>query len=169
MVTVVEKPWPTAQEAIEARYHAREGKAPGEAPGDIGQWTFAREGHRWLMSPATGRWFIHDRVHGTWEPTGFGAGEVVFSVVHSVPVARRISRDPGPDGTRENRPGPGRHVAGALVCRACGTTNGEGSRFCRKCGAGLSPAGTMRYCGMCGKPTLPGTSFCRFCGKRIET
>lgn len=164
MVPLVDNPPPTAQEVIEARYHTHKGKSPGE----MGLWTFTREGHRWLLSPASGRWFIHDRLHGTWEPTGFSAGEVVFSVVHTIPVAQRTSSSPGVSDTPVDRAGPGSHVRVSLVCPACNTANGEGSRFCRRCGAGLPSADDMEYCSTCGKPTLPGTSFCRFCGHRIE-
>src|SRR5262249_31758283 len=51
-----------------------------------------------------------------------------------------------------------------LACPRCRTGNRPGARFCRECGATLSPA-----CPACGAATEPGQRFCDECGAALVT
>jgi len=51
----------------------------------------------------------------------------------------------------------------SMVCRACGTENRAGRKFCAECGAPLAVA-----CPACGTPNEPGERFCGECGAKLE-
>ena len=38
-------------------------------------------GHKLVLDPYTRQWLHYDRVHATWEPTGFGPGDVRFEMI----------------------------------------------------------------------------------------
>jgi hypothetical protein len=48
--------------------------------GPMEEWIFDLEGHQLFLNPVARQWLFFDRVHKTWEPTGFGPGEVEFIV-----------------------------------------------------------------------------------------
>jgi hypothetical protein len=45
-------------------------------------WALAIGDHRLLLVPTTKEWLYFDTLHGTYEPTGHGAGEVWFGVAN---------------------------------------------------------------------------------------
>ena len=51
-----------------------------------------------------------------------------------------------------------------VPCRACGTDNRPGRRFCRSCGIALVEAA----CPACGEPGEPGDRFCGSCGASMD-
>jgi class 3 adenylate cyclase/tetratricopeptide (TPR) repeat protein len=66
--------------------------------------------------------------------------------------------------TQCNAPGDVAECAGrgykwlVVTCPQCGTSRGDGDRFCEDCGAPLG------RCPSCGEPVSPGKPFCRSCG-----
>ncbi|MBN1249392.1 MAG: zinc ribbon domain-containing protein [Anaerolineae bacterium] len=114
-----------------------------EAFGAFETWVLPLGEHRLLLHPAHRQWFYLDRLHGTWEATGFGPGEVIFYVVESKLGCRRRALPP-------------------VTCPACGVTVPGGSRFCPKCGAPLAVA--RLRCAVCGADNEPDSRFCRQCG-----
>ena len=53
---------------------------PQELMGTISDWTLEIGPHRVALVPPTGEWLYYDAIHGTWEPTGYKAGEVRFGI-----------------------------------------------------------------------------------------
>ena len=49
-----------------------------------------------------------------------------------------------------------------MICAACDTTNEDGRKFCRQCGASLAAP-----CPVCGTPNAPDVNFCGECGTRL--
>jgi hypothetical protein len=45
---------------------------------NLDQLTLVVGRHRFLLEPITRKWHFWDAMHGTWEPTGHGVGEVTF-------------------------------------------------------------------------------------------
>lgn len=60
------------------------------------------------------------------------------------------------EGLREN--------ASALPCAGCGQLNDCDARFCKSCGANLTPT-----CPSCGRVNDASARFCDACGKLLET
>ena len=54
------------------------------------------------------------------------------------------------------------------TCRACGTENEEGVKFCCECGQKLETP-SAAGCPKCGAQNAPGTRFCGECGGKLET
>ncbi len=52
-------------------------------------------------------------------------------------------------------------AAGGVGCPRCGTANTPDARFCRQCGAGLTPAA----CTVCGAALNAADRFCAQCGR----
>lgn len=87
---------------------------PEAGMGAIEEWKLEIAGHQLLLVPSTREWLYYDRVHDTWEPTGYSAGEVRFGV------------DAGALGVKR--------VARLAFCGACGAPAQPGDRFCGACG-----------------------------------
>src|SRR6267378_4462605 len=51
-----------------------------------------------------------------------------------------------------------------MRCTKCGSDNGEGRKFCAKCGVALA-----RQCPGCGASNEPGEDFCGECGAGLAT
>ena len=49
-----------------------------------------------------------------------------------------------------------------MICGACATTNEDGRKFCRQCGASLAAP-----CPSCGTPNAPDVNFCGECGTKL--
>jgi len=49
-----------------------------------------------------------------------------------------------------------------VKCEACGTVNDSGAKFCKECGAAISPA-----CSRCQEPVPPLAKFCMNCGQAL--
>jgi len=152
------RPADAAQQALEARLAElwAAGPATGatieEAFGPFEEWTLSLGERSLLLHPAHKAWFYLDPIHDTWEPTGFGPGEVAFiaSGTHL--------------GYRREAPSP-------LTCPYCGRQTPPGSHFCKLCGMRLEPVPI--HCASCGFDNKPGSSFCTRCGtplrRRTET
>ena len=54
-------------------------------------------------------------------------------------------------------------VSEGTRCRACGTANRAGRKFCAQCGASLAV-----QCSSCGAANEPGERFCGECGSQLD-
>ena len=48
--------------------------------GPLEDWQITLGGYQFLLDPVTGTWLFFDKVHDTWDTTGFMAGEVTFTL-----------------------------------------------------------------------------------------
>ena len=142
-----------AQQALEARLAklwARGLDANAtieEAFGPFEDWTLSLGERSLLLHPASRAWFYLDPIHDTWEPTGFGPGEVAF-VASGSRLGYRHKTEVAP------------------TCPHCGGKTPLGSHFCKLCGTQLEPAPVL--CAGCGFDNRPGSSFCTRCGAPLR-
>lgn len=115
--------------------------------GPFESWLLRLGEHQLLLHPAYRRWYYLDRLHGTWESTGFGPGEATFVV-----VGRRLGYRP--------------KAAGPTRCATCGSTVPGDSRFCPACGAHV--AIVRGRCRACGAQDTRGGRFCTRCGAPLH-
>ncbi len=88
-----------------------------------------------------------------------GAGTVVDSPPSEAsPTSLRSSAPPPSAVVPGEAPSPTARVK--LVCERCGRNNAPSDRFCRSCGAPVSPP----KCPRCQKPVEPDDRFCHGCG-----
>ena len=88
-----------------------------------------------------------------------GAGTVVDAPPSEAsPTALRSSGPPPSGVVPGEAPSPTARVK--LVCERCGRNNAPSDRFCRSCGAPVSPP----KCPRCQKPVEPDDKFCHGCG-----
>ncbi len=66
---------------------------------------------------------------------------------------------PLPPSTKPESPSPA-----GLPCPRCGLGNRKESRFCKACGAPLTP----RVCPACSKSATPDARFCKSCGRPLS-
>lgn len=143
----------SGQAALEARLATLWARHPPadstvlQAFGPMASWILQLEGCRLLLHPAHRLWFYYDRLHATWESTGFGPGQVEF-------VARGSRL-----GYREPHQAPSQPEQ---RCAQCGARLRPDDHFCAACGADVlsSPA----RCPSCGATTPPRARFCTKCG-----
>lgn len=67
----------------------RKEMTPEEAFGDPKRWVVTIGGQRIFLDPRSRQWHYYDRIHETWEPTGFGIGEADFALVGGKLAAKR--------------------------------------------------------------------------------
>lgn len=109
--------------------------------GPYEDWSLTLGTHLLLLHPVRKEWLVLDRLHDTWEPTGFGPGEVVFvahgkrlgflrkkaslgSSVHAMDQRTSVAA-----GSEQRAP---------RFCRFCGTRVRADQRFCTQCGTPLT-------------------------------
>jgi len=100
-----------------------------------------------LLDPVSQSWYYYDPYHDTWEPTGFGPGEVEFNAIGRHLGYRRL---PPPLET----------------CPGCGRSLPPNSRFCPKCGRRFSPVALR--CTSCRHDNRPEARFCTRCGRALN-
>ena len=67
----------SAQDALERRLADAEQQltagdlTPETAGGELGDWTMSIGDQRFLLHPAQRSWYYYDRLHESWEPTGW--------------------------------------------------------------------------------------------------
>lgn len=110
------------QAALEARAMARWARVeageltPEQGMGSMDEWELRLGAHRLALVPSTRQWLFLDPVHGTWEPTGFSAGQAVFGVQDGELGVRRTDGDappaaPTPDRTAAVSGDAGRSIS----------------------------------------------------------
>jgi hypothetical protein len=107
-------------------YHPE--KSVEEVFGPPGEWKTEVGPYLLMLLPFNLQWWWYDRVHETWEDTGYNAGEVVFTVRDGELSPRRRDRVSVPAGPAKGTPSP------AGFCTSCGTPLSPGKRFCSNCG-----------------------------------
>jgi hypothetical protein len=107
-----------------------ETKTVEEVFGPYENWLFPLGTHLLLLDPALKEWFRLDKLHDTWERTGFGPGEVVF-VAYDKRLGFRRKKDASrvPPTTAEVG------AKKAIFCTACGARLRANLKFCTQCGA----------------------------------
>jgi hypothetical protein len=86
------------QAEIEKRFAAKVARATGPADyrklyGTLDELILVVGKFHFLLEPVSRQWHFYNRVHDTWEPTGFFAGEATFSVVRGkVKVTKKKRR-----------------------------------------------------------------------------
>ena len=143
----------SSQQALETRLAALWARGPAadatieQTFGPFEKWTLSLGEWSLLLHPAAGAWFYLDRLHDTWEPTGFEPGDVTF-----IAGGSHL-------GYRRTAPAP-------LICPHCGSRTPPGSHFCKRCGRRLEPVPV--HCSNCGFDNKPGSSFCTRCGTPLR-
>lgn len=106
-------------------------KSVEEVFGAPGEWVTEVGPYRLMLLPFNLQWWWFDRVHETWDDTGYSAGETVFT-----------ARDGELFPPRRDRVSPPvQPAAGARkgFCTNCGTALVPGKIFCTSCGARSGP------------------------------
>jgi len=87
------------QEAIEARLlqvwaqDVPEDETVEQVFGPYESWLLPLGTHQLLLHPVLKEWLYLDRLHDTWERTGFGPGEVVFVVQDGMLRAKKTGAE----------------------------------------------------------------------------
>ncbi len=89
-----------------------------EAFGKIEEWILKFGQHQLWLIPFNGEWLYYDRLHDTWESTGYYAGQVTFVAAEKILGVKY-------------RSGAG--------CSHCGEPLAPQAAFCTKCGASAKP------------------------------
>ena len=128
--------------------------------GPLESWFYRLGQQVLLLHPVLKEWFYLDRLHDTWERTGYGPGEVVFAADGKWLGARKRDEDPQPP---------------AITCYRCGANVVAGNSFCGQCGAVVAssapPAGAEKrpiICHVCRHPNKSHLLFCTQCGSRLK-
>jgi hypothetical protein len=53
-----------------------------QAFGNLEEWMIKVGEYRFFLEPFSGKWHWYDRIHGTWEDTGFEPGQAVFTALN---------------------------------------------------------------------------------------
>lgn len=113
-----------------------------------------------LLHPVLKEWLYLDRLHDTWERTGYGPGEAVFAAQGKRLGARKKDEDPQP---------------ATVTCPRCGESVVAGNTFCGQCGAAVAtsapPAAEEKrpiICHACRHPNKSHLLFCTQCGSRLK-
>jgi RNA polymerase subunit RPABC4/transcription elongation factor Spt4 len=150
---------------------------PEIAFGNIDDWIInVGNDHELFFIPVVAKWFYHDRIHKSWNPTGYGPGEVVFFVADgTLAVVKRSNADKlalvRSKVRQDELPQKG------LVCEKCQQPVVRPAKFCPNCGSELrSPVipiskdrhkcsrcsallkSSDKFCGTCGAPVSPAPS-----------
>lgn len=136
-----------------------------EVFGPYESWLLPLGTHLLLLHPVLKEWLYLDRLHDTWQRTGFGPREVVFVARAKMLGVRR----------RERAAGVSPVMAETVTCPACHHPNAPGMSFCTECGVVLEvpqPQATVQSqeltCPACHHPNTPGANFCIECGARLS-
>ena len=141
-----------------------EDKTVAEVFGPYENWSLRLGTRLLLLHPVLKEWLYFDELHGTWERTGFGPGEVVFVASGDRLGFRRKKRAISYDRQLPIQGGPKSSPIGVqatTLCPACGAQVKPGQKFCTQCGAALRVSG---LCPACGAQVKPGQKFCTQCG-----
>jgi predicted nucleic acid-binding Zn ribbon protein len=136
--------------------------------GPADDWMFTIGPYQLILIPAIWQWWFYDRIHDSWEDTGYDAGEVMFTVNNGELMPARKKRPRGSD-----RPAPAAVApAGTRSCPACGSPVPAPDKFCSSCGAPVPVPSSQEkapaFCPGCGRPVSPEEKFCSGCGARIS-
>jgi hypothetical protein len=143
----------TSQQALEVRFAEIWARGPAadttiaQAFGPFESWMLSLGECSLLLHPAARAWFYFDRIHDTWEPTGFEPGDVTF-----IASGRHL--------------GYRRTTTARLTCPHCGSRTPPGSHFCKLCGRRMKPAPV--HCANCGFNNKPDSRFCTRCGAQLQ-
>ena len=70
-------------------------RSVGEIFGPHEDWLLSMGSHQLLLHPVMKEWYCFNRLHDSWEPTGFGMEEVAFVLEGRTLGACRLERPPG--------------------------------------------------------------------------
>jgi hypothetical protein len=109
--------------------------------GPYEDWLLPLGTHLLLLHPVRKEWLVLDRLHDTWESTGFAPGEVVFVANGERLGFRRRNRTPTtstqPTGQTSSVTARG-DLEMPKFCRYCGARLRPGHKYCTQCGVSLS-------------------------------
>ena len=167
------------QMSVETRYSERTlavrngTTTPEIAFGNIDDWIIkVGNGHELFFIPVLAKWFYHDRIHRSWNPTGYGPGEVVFFVIEGTLAAVKRSHADKLAFLR-SRVRQNELPQKGVVCEKCHQSVVHPAKFCPNCGSELRfPVIPMeedkQKCSQCGAPLKSGDKFCGNCSAAIS-
>lgn len=170
------------QESLEARLlqiwseGVAEDQTVEESFGPYESWLLPMGAHQLLLHPVLKEWLYLDPLHDTWERTGYGPGEVVFTVQDGRLGARKKGAGgeaaPLEDVPAEEPPVSTKEIP---ACPRCQAPVDAADFFCPRCGAPLHTTQPQEeappeviVCPSCGHHNAAEANFCPHCGTKLD-
>lgn len=100
--------------------------------GSLESWMLQIGKHSLLLHPVLKEWFYLDEGHQTWEPSGFGPGEVFFVAFENLLGYRGVELN-----HKLKLEAPDERQPVRAYCTNCGGRVKPNHKFCTQCGAPL--------------------------------
>lgn len=134
MKGAAKKPDQKAIEAQARQFMAQEPFSPDRTLEDLfgpaGSWTLKVGKYKLLLIPAVWQWWYYDRIHDSWEDTGYDMGDATFAVRKGELTPPKKKRQQARKESPAGLPSP----AGKGFCTHCGSAIIAGNKFCTSCG-----------------------------------
>lgn len=132
--------------------------------GNMENWILQLGDYQLMLYPVNGQWIYYDRIHESWEDSGYKAGEAAFYIKGEDVFIEDLRNAAGGE-TEKQAPSPSE--AAKKTCTSCQHTIPADSKFCTYCGAVVTPD-QPRFCSQCGAEVQEaGARFCSQCGAAV--